>query len=257
MILGMLFNISPNHWTKLMKKFCFALIILLAESITLLAQNPLLQRFTTSDGLPSNVVNKIFQDSKKFIWFATDAGVSRYDGTKFTYFRKQDGLSSNDVINIAEDSFGRIWFFHTNASLNFFYNNAIHNEKNTPFLDSLKSNDYFNKFFEDPEKNIYFYAHPNRLIYTLDRHNHVNKFQLPSKMIENQITSGNAEALAVKYMTKDDNGDFLLWTVGGFYKMDQQSKVPILLDDSFRFKDVITSSNNQKYIFVRDKDSLV
>ena len=113
-------NISPNHWTDLKGKLLLFLFFLLFALTNISAQSPLVQHLTTSEGLPSNGVYKIFQDSKKYIWFATDAGVARYDGSKFTYYRKQDGLSSNDVFDIKEDSFGRIWFFHTNASLNFF-----------------------------------------------------------------------------------------------------------------------------------------
>ena len=91
-----------------MRKSCFLLIFILLWIVpNLPAQNPYIHHYTTQDGLPSNTVYYIFQDSKKFIWFATDAGVSRYDGTTFTNFRKKDGLASNDVICIKEDMAGR------------------------------------------------------------------------------------------------------------------------------------------------------
>ena len=90
----------------------FSFLILLLEGFSVSAQNPYIQHYTTYDGLPSNSVYYVFQDSKKFIWFATDAGVVRYDGTTFTNYRKKDGLSSNEVIRIKEDSFGRVWFFN-------------------------------------------------------------------------------------------------------------------------------------------------
>jgi ligand-binding sensor domain-containing protein len=37
-------------------------------------QNPYIKHYTVNDGLPSNKVYNVFQDSRKFIWFATDAG---------------------------------------------------------------------------------------------------------------------------------------------------------------------------------------
>ena len=129
---------------------------LLSTALSLTAQNPLVQHLTILEGLPSNDVYTILQDSRKFIWLATDAGVAKYDGTRFTYFRIQDGLSSNDVIDIKEDSGGRIWFFHSDASLDYIVNNTIHNSKNTPFLDSLKSKDYFTKMAEDKYHNLFF-----------------------------------------------------------------------------------------------------
>ena len=127
--------------------YSFMIILLLAGS-ELPAQNPYIQHFTTQDGLPSNTVYYIYQDSKKFIWFATDAGVSRYDGTSFVNFRKKDGLSSNEVIKIKEDSFGRIWFFNYNTAMDFFYHEKIYNAQNTPFLKAFEGEDYFIDFYQ-------------------------------------------------------------------------------------------------------------
>jgi ligand-binding sensor domain-containing protein len=98
-------------------------ITLLPASLNLTAQNPYIHQYTTNDGLPSNTVYYVYQDSKKFIWFATDAGVARFDGTTFTNYRKKDGLISNKVIRIKEDSYGRVWFFNYDGSLNYFYHN--------------------------------------------------------------------------------------------------------------------------------------
>jgi len=139
--------------------FLFILLAFFSSS----AQNPYIHQYTTHDGLPSNTVYYIYQDSKKFIWFATDAGVSRYDGTSFTHYRKKDGLSSNEVIRIKEDSFGRIWFFNFNATLDYFYQNKIYNKSNTPFLGSLASTVFFLDFYQDKDRKIYFYNMLNEI----------------------------------------------------------------------------------------------
>jgi ligand-binding sensor domain-containing protein len=39
--------------------------------------------FTTADGLPSNHVYSVAEDTSGFLWIATDNGVSRFDGKKF------------------------------------------------------------------------------------------------------------------------------------------------------------------------------
>ncbi|HYC27399.1 MAG TPA: two-component regulator propeller domain-containing protein, partial [Chitinophagaceae bacterium] len=59
-----------------------ALAIILSLAITLhgYAQEYSYKQFTTADGLPSNVVYSAYQDSKGFIWFCTNAGVSRFNG---------------------------------------------------------------------------------------------------------------------------------------------------------------------------------
>ncbi len=220
-----------------------------------LSKSPLVLHFTTSEGLPSNGVYKIFQDSKNFIWFASDAGVSRYDGTKFNYYRKQDGLSSNLVFDIKEDSKGRIWFFHTNACLDFFQNNFLHNEKNTAFLDSLRSDDFFRQIYEDKKGNLYFYFNTQRIIYRLDSTNQVTKYKLPSIRSKNHFKPRTTEAMSIRYLTKNADDEFNLWTPGGFFISKNHSKKIELGSSAFRYREVITSSTKKKYVVVRDNDS--
>ena len=61
----------------------------------------------------------------------------KFDGSKFTSYRKKDGLSSNDIVRIKEDTKGRLWFFSYNGSVDYLYKNNIFNGKNEPFLNSL------------------------------------------------------------------------------------------------------------------------
>ena len=111
-----------------------------------MAQNPYIRHYTTLDGLPTNTIYQMCQDSHKFLWFTSDAGVIKFDGSTFTSYRKKDGLSSNDVVRIKEDKQGRIWFFNYNATVNYFYQNKIYNDKNAPFLKLLVGKGYFLNF---------------------------------------------------------------------------------------------------------------
>ena len=65
------------------------------------------------EGLPSVEILQTFQQSNGFMWFATDRGVSRYDGKKFTHFYYSPGddfhISNNFVTAITEDVTGNIW----------------------------------------------------------------------------------------------------------------------------------------------------
>lgn len=81
--------------------------------------------YTVEDGLPSSEVYDIIQDSKGYMWFATDRGVSRFDGYRFQNFTSNDGLTDNTVFKLAEDHKGRIWFVTNNAKLCYFLNDSI------------------------------------------------------------------------------------------------------------------------------------
>lgn len=48
------------------------------------------ERITVENGLPMNGVNKTVQDKDGFMWFGTQDGLCRYDGTTIKIFRRQD-----------------------------------------------------------------------------------------------------------------------------------------------------------------------
>ena len=66
--------------------------------------------FKEGAGLPSSESYMVFQDSKGFMWIATDNGVVKYDGHEFVTYNTADGLTDNTVFGFFEDYKGRIWF---------------------------------------------------------------------------------------------------------------------------------------------------
>ena len=81
--------------------------------------------YTSSDGLASNNVYCVYSDSRGFMWFGTDQGVSRFDGRKFTNFTTDNGLPDNDVFIVQEDRMGNIWFGTQSPRLTFFNGDSI------------------------------------------------------------------------------------------------------------------------------------
>jgi PAS domain S-box-containing protein len=79
-----------------------------------------------ADGLPDNFVFSILQDRQGWLWFATSAGVCRYDGAEFKNFTMSDGLVNNAVREIYEDRQGRLWFA-TTGGLSCFERGAFKN----------------------------------------------------------------------------------------------------------------------------------
>ena len=133
----------------------FLFSILLIFSSICFGQNEIYKNYTVKDGLPSNTVYKAFQDSKGFIWFSTDAGVSRFDGLTFENFSMDDGLSDNEVFQIKEDSKGRIWFLTFNGKISYFFNEKIYNQENDTIIRKLKCSGYLSSLFEDSKHNIW------------------------------------------------------------------------------------------------------
>ncbi len=66
--------------------------------------------YTAADGLAGSSINHIFQDSKGYIWFATQGGgISCFNGKDFKNLTKADGLINNDVTYLTEDNQGHLW----------------------------------------------------------------------------------------------------------------------------------------------------
>ena len=65
---------------------------------------------TQADGLVSNRVLTIFEDSHGTMWFGTTNGLTRYDGENFRTFTTEDGLAENTIGLIFEDQQGMLWF---------------------------------------------------------------------------------------------------------------------------------------------------
>jgi signal transduction histidine kinase/ligand-binding sensor domain-containing protein/DNA-binding response OmpR family regulator len=59
---------------------------------TVQAQIP--RYYSTDNGLSSSLINQIFQDSKGFVWIATESGLNRFDSNKFHIYNNLQGDST-------------------------------------------------------------------------------------------------------------------------------------------------------------------
>jgi ligand-binding sensor domain-containing protein/signal transduction histidine kinase len=72
--------------------------------------------YTTSDGLVSNRISRIVRDSRGYMWFCTEDGLSRFDGYAFTNYTVQQGLPTNWVDDFLETR-GGTFLVGTNSGL--------------------------------------------------------------------------------------------------------------------------------------------
>lgn len=108
------------------------------------------------NGLPSNTVFRMLEDQNGFIWFGTNAGVSKFDGHEFKNFDRNDGLEDDEIVGLFEDSQGRIWFLGITGKLTFYFEGKIHNAVSDTFLAALNSAGAFLYAYEDRLHRIWF-----------------------------------------------------------------------------------------------------
>jgi ligand-binding sensor domain-containing protein len=92
-----------------MKQF-FLYIIILFLSFSCFGQEdePLHFQFTVEDGLPSNRIYDIMQDSKGYLWLGTDNGLVRFNGKEFKEFSTTESTNL-EYSYLHELKDGSIW----------------------------------------------------------------------------------------------------------------------------------------------------
>src|SRR5215831_11673275 len=128
------------------RAFILALVCLFAGSPTALALDPgksptqyVHSVWQTDDGLPQNYVVGITQTLDGYIWLATQEGLARFDGVKFTVFdsRNTEGIKENNILALLADREGGLWFGSEGGGLSLFKSGKVLNYTTT---DGLCSN---------------------------------------------------------------------------------------------------------------------
>ena len=69
--------------------------------------------YSTDNGLSNSLINQVYQDKRGFIWVATEYGLNKFDGTKFSiYSHREDdhtSINNNYVRCVYEDRSGNVY----------------------------------------------------------------------------------------------------------------------------------------------------
>jgi ligand-binding sensor domain-containing protein/signal transduction histidine kinase len=89
--------------------FLFVLTLLILPAV-FYAQSLALRHYSARDGLPSSFTTCILQDSRGYLWFGTEFGLSRFNGSEFqTKLDEKHGLRNDYIIDLFEDRTGTLW----------------------------------------------------------------------------------------------------------------------------------------------------
>ncbi|GAB6007836.1 hybrid sensor histidine kinase/response regulator [Dysgonomonas reticulitermitis] len=149
-------------------------LLLYANSLLgqIIESNLSFENINITEGLPHNTVQKIFQDSEGYMWFATKDGLSRYDGSNYIIYREslgRESLSNSKVRCISEDNDKNIWA-GTDNGLNMIDPATRHV---VSFLLSsypeLKNNKINDLFFDKTSQNMWIGTESGVALYNTER----------------------------------------------------------------------------------------
>lgn len=87
----------------------YTMLLSLLATSQLAAQPYTVKRLGIEQGLSNNYVVSVAQDQQGFLWFATQEGLNKFDGTRFTTFYKNDpsqdsqGITGNELNKVFAD----------------------------------------------------------------------------------------------------------------------------------------------------------
>ncbi len=175
--------------------------------------------FTTREGLPSNKVYCAVQDASGFMWFGTDNGLVRYNGSEFKTFTVKDGLPDNDIFAVFEDEHNRLWILGFKQAPCYFFKNKLYTAANDSFLSTYFGNPEMFRFaINRNKKRIVFYVVYNNQFTVLEYRNKIHRYNIP----------GMASAFYIKGYTlnlfNDGKSDYLINT-NLFYSLSSGKKI--------------------------------
>ncbi len=173
-------------------------IILSFQSLS--AQSYIYQNFTVEDGLSSSIVFDIYQDIDGKMWFATQNGISSYDGFEFDNFSQNDTLNNSIILDFFPQKDGTLWFWLMNKRKIVFYEPVEKRFTEYPFNDILhealgESNVIESIYVEDNKTLRIGATHINSeiiidaqgtLVKTYDQNEHFQPFTVAEKIHDNR-----------------------------------------------------------------------
>lgn len=121
-------------------------ILMFNPAITYAQKTVKFNKITVENGLIQGNINHIAQDQKGFIWFATNGGVSRFDGIEFKSFlyspNDSNTISNSIVSHLYIDNKDNIWIATQNG-LDFYDTNQeifLHYKSNPENANSISHN---------------------------------------------------------------------------------------------------------------------
>ncbi len=189
------------------------ILLYVAVVVSVSAKENVFASIDYRDGLSSSSVSSIVQDSSGFLWFGTQNGLNRYDGTSFKLFENDpfnaNSLSHNLIQTMFLDSDDVIWI-GTYGGLNRFDTKtesftAFHADHNTN--DSL-SNDLVISIFRDSRGNLW--VGTIKGLNILDEK--TGRFR---RFFHNDMDSASLAADTVRSICEDYKGNLWIGTAGG------------------------------------------
>lgn len=210
--------------------------------------------YTTENGLPQNITNRVMSDSHGFLWFSTEDGLSRFDGQVFVNYDTTDGLPHPQINHILEARDGSFWVATYGGGV------VRLDVAPKPIIEKQNISSFTPiPIIEVPEKQI----EANRAIYLFqDRAETMwlgtfnGLFRLENdgeRLIFRRVKLlSNDAPFIIRGLTEDRNNNLWIWTRNGVLRRQPDGKTthfPIRAGDNYDpIRQILCDQNNKIWI---------
>ncbi len=169
-----------------------------------------IKTYTVAEGLLRDNVSKIKQDSRGFLWFGTNDGVSRFDGYGFTNYTVANGLPVRQVRDFLETQAGAIWIATEGGLAKLDPQAASENRLFIPLLPENPKAKFINVLFEDENGTVF--AGTEDGLYKITESNEF-------KLINLGKPPPHLDRLSIRSIIKDRRGAMWIGSESGLYRI--------------------------------------
>lgn len=214
-----------------MRRYVYLLLLLAGLRALAIGDGMSFRHYTSADGLPSNCIRDIMQDSCGFVWFATDGGLARFDGHEFKLFKPStitDRLHIDNYVSSLAQSGRYIWVATDNGLMRYDRSlEQLHEPKLVyPDVNCPRITGTSRRLTVDHAGNLWV-GMSNRGVFKVDESLNVTHYNLP----------GSKNIVGTVYV--DKRGEIWAtssYTTDGLYKLDKNKdcfeQVVLNLNDS-------------------------
>ncbi len=170
--------------------------------------------YDVRDGLAGSVVYHGAEDQEGFLWFATETGVSRFDGTHFRNFTTRDGLPDNEILRLYVDARNRVWMQPFGNAVSYYYQGKIHNQYNDSLLKQLRLTRDVIDMVPDAAGNMY-----------IAENNAIHYVNFQAQKITRVLSSSGHRIIKIG-LTVDGRLGYITnidWLTGAYVKLNTQN----------------------------------
>ncbi len=172
-------------------------------------------RFGMEDGLPTTEVYQVVQDRSKLLWFATDRGVSCFNGYEFKTYTTSDGLLDNSITRLLVDR-NRIWCVGNNNKICYIQEGKVVEYKfNNVIQQLILDGDILNpksRILDIAiDSNQTFYFNDRKAIFQIDSLGVVKHINPSSKQTLFALTIGDNILASINNVVSDEINKIVLY----------------------------------------------